>query len=518
MYHNMTHTLKFVLVLGMLCVLSLSQPAAAQEGGAGGEIIPGEVIVRFAPQSDEQVSLASVNALSADVDPISGLVNVAVTPGQEADVIAQLEAQGEVVYATFNYRVQAFETPDDPFIGSQWAFTDDDSFGIGLPAGWDIETGDGEIIIAVIDSGADLDHPDLVDNLMSGYNFLTDGATPPDDDNSHGSHVSGVAAARANNGIGIAGVSWNARIMPLKMLDNSGNGDTEDIARAIYYAVDNGAKIINMSLGSASSSAPCGWDDVEEAITYAAENGVLMFAASGNRGRRGVTCPAAYEQVIAVGASDTTGDRASLSNWGPNLDLIAPGVNIYSTMPGGSYSTKSGTSMATPHVAGAAALIWSFKPDLTAAEVETMLLDSATDLQYEGWDNFTGHGRLNVQKALASLALNLTPPSVVLGNAPVTLSVTTTDPDLAVVAWTAVISPSVGWATVITPTVESNSTAADTGAIVIEPNEPLQAADPTQTNLVVTGMLSTGTEVGPVMAIIIAAGDYETYLPVVIAE
>ena len=231
--------------------------------------------------------------------------------------------------------------------------------------------------------------------LPDGY--IPAGNANVTDDFGHGTHVAGIAAAATNNGIGIAGVSWGARVMPVKVLDQYGNGWYSDIADGIVYAADNGAKIINLSLGGAAAS-----QTLCQAAAYAQQKGALLVAATGNAGAA-VLYPAACDGVLAVAATDRSDQRASFSNYGPEVDLAAPGVDIYSTWPWlDGYFTKSGTSMAAPHVSGVAALVWSRWPEWDNIEVSRRIMETAVDVDVSGWDPYTGWGRLDAAAALAS--------------------------------------------------------------------------------------------------------------------
>ena len=222
------------------------------------------------------------------------------------------------------------------------------------------------------------------------------------DDNGHGTHVAGIAAAATNNGIGVAGVAWGAQIMPVKVLDEYGSGWLSDVAAGIVYASDQGAKIINVSLGGSTLS-----QTLCDAVAYASQTtGALVVAAAGNTGGA-VLYPAACDHVLAVAATDRADQRAYFSNLGPQVDLAAPGVDIYSTwyqsgLQASGYFTKSGTSMATPQVAGVAALVWSRWPTWTPDQVAQRLLDTALDLGEPGWDAYTGWGRLDAAAAVGA--------------------------------------------------------------------------------------------------------------------
>lgn len=222
-----------------------------------------------------------------------------------------------------------------------------------LPRTWKFSQGEG-VVIAVLDTGCDLDHPDLKENLLPGKNFCKRGA-PPEDDNGHGTHVTGTLVA-GNNDIGIVGVCPKAKVRPVKVLDSKGNGNLLNVAKGIRWAVRQGVDIISMSLG-----APMKVQQVRKAIQYAAHKGVPTFVAAGNAGKtKAVFYPANYPETIAIGAIDENFRRANFSNTGDNLDFMAPGVDIFSTVPDDWYATLSGTSMAQPFACGVAALVLSW--------------------------------------------------------------------------------------------------------------------------------------------------------------
>lgn len=224
-----------------------------------------------------------------------------------------------------------------------------------LPKTWGLTQGEG-VKIAVLDSGCDLDHPDLIDNLLPGKNFVNPNL-PPDDDHCHGTHVSGIIAAR-NNEIGVVGVAPQAKIIPVKVLDENGQGDFNHVSQGIRWAVDEaGADFLCMSLGS-----PKPLQQIRKAIQYAESKGVVTFVAAGNAGKtRAIFYPANYPETIGVGAIDQNFDRASFSCTGDDLDFLAPGVRIISTVPDNWYSFLSGTSMACPFVVACAALLLAYK-------------------------------------------------------------------------------------------------------------------------------------------------------------
>jgi subtilisin family serine protease len=265
---------------------------------------------------------------------------------------------------------------------------------IAADKAWQNNTGDPSIITAVVDTGVDLKHPDLQGQLVEGYNVI-DPKDLPQDDNGHGTHVAGIIGARTNNFEGIAGVDWRSKIMPVKAMAGDGTGTVVDIADGIVWAADNGANVINLSLGEYNDS-----DYLHDAIKYAYDKGVVLIAAMGNDGVSDPSYPAAYPEVIGVAANDETTETAEFSNYGEHTSVSAPGVAIPSTYPNRRYVALSGTSMASPHVAGVAALIRSVNPKLSPKEVRKILEQTADDLGDTGKDEYYGYGQINVQKAL----------------------------------------------------------------------------------------------------------------------
>lgn len=270
-----------------------------------------------------------------------------------------------------------------------------------LPAAWRYAKGEG-VKIAVIDTGCDLDHDDLVENLLPGKNFV-DPTKPPEDDNGHGTHVTGIICA-SDNDIGIVGVAPKAKVIPVKALDKKGGGDLRVVADAIRWSVDQGVDFITMSLGS-PNPVPA----IHKAIKYAVEKKVVIFCAAGNAGRtRTIFYPAAYKETIGIGAIDEKFDRAKFSCTGSDLDFLAPGVRILSTVPDNWYAVMSGTSMANPFVAGVCALLLSF---IRARKVNISLEDaedyrgilrnyttSTTNPEFAGQKFWEGFGIIDPRK------------------------------------------------------------------------------------------------------------------------
>lgn len=264
---------------------------------------------------------------------------------------------------------EIFVVPNDPSYSQLWGMQK-----IQMESAWDITTGSTSIIVAVVDTGADLSHPDLAGSLVAGYD-VAGGDTNPSDDNGHGTHVSGTIGGIGNNNVGVAGVNWNVKIMPVKVCNSGGSCPTSTVTQGIVWAADNGAKVINMSLGG-RAVCPSG-SQYDAATRYAVSKGVTVVVAAGNDSSDASGySPASCSGTITVGASTPSDARASFSNYGAAVDIAAPGSGIFSTYPGG-YKSLQGTSMASPHVAGAAALLLSVNPGLSPQQVQDCLVQNA---------------------------------------------------------------------------------------------------------------------------------------------
>jgi thermitase len=313
-----------------------------------------------------------------------------------SELIQYFNSRPDVIYAEPNYIYlqNQIDFPNDQLYREQYQWN--------LPviqteAGWDVTRGDEKIIIAVVDTGVDLNHPDLRNRLTKGYNVLEDNDYP-DDDNGHGTHVAGIIASETNNREGVAGMTWYNKIMPIKAMGAEGYGTTFDIARGIIWAVDNGADVINLSLGNYQPSS-----FMEEAVKYAYKRNAVIISAAGNDNSSQPSFPAAYPEVLGVSAVSYTGLRAPFSNYGDYIDVSAPGVQIPSTYFNQQYAALSGTSMASPHVAGLAGLILSANPELTNQEVMDIIKNTAYDLGAPGKDIDFGSGLIDVKKALQAV-------------------------------------------------------------------------------------------------------------------
>ncbi len=309
--------------------------------------------------------------------------------------VEDVQASNLARYIEPNTRYQTQLVPNDLYWVLQWG-----PVKIEADYAWNTTVGDPSVLVAVIDTGIDHDHPDIVANYIPlGYDWVNND-TDPMDDYGHGTHCAGIIAAELNNGIGIAGVA-QVSIMAEKGLDQYGWGDEDDLANAIIHAVDQGADILSNSWG--------GYDEsilIYDAVKYAYNSGVLVIAAAGNDASRNKLYPAAYDEVIAVTATDLLDDPAIFTNFGQWVEVAAPGVRIYSTYWDNAYTYSSGTSMSTPHVSGVAALIWSQFPNMTRDWVRAQLRYAADDLGDPSFDNYYGYGRINARKAVEQAPLD----------------------------------------------------------------------------------------------------------------
>ena len=325
--------------------------------------------------------------------PGIGVQVVTVPKGQAKAKAKAYSANARVAYAEPDFLAQALGSPDDPFLTNQWGLTK-----VGAPQAWEVTTGGSSIDIAILDTGVDVDHPDLANKIVDNRNFTTSNTT--DDIYGHGTHVAGIAAANTNNGIGVAGLGYSCSIINVKVLGDDGMGYWSWIAQGIIWAADNGAEVINLSLGDSSNSST-----VEDAINYAWYKGVVVICAAGNDGNSNPFYPAYYPNCIAVAATDASDMLSPWSNRGDWVDVGAPGDNILSTWKGNRYGSMSGTSMASPHVAGLAALVFTTVSDTNGDgklndEVRSRIEASCDDIGVSG----IGYGRINAARAMGDVA------------------------------------------------------------------------------------------------------------------
>ncbi|MEX2158557.1 MAG: S8 family serine peptidase [Dehalococcoidia bacterium] len=428
----------------------------AAAGAAGPEVAPGKVVVRF----KDGVSLnagfarssASGGAIST-VAPRSQLFVVDVPEGTTPEELAEaFRSDPLVAEAGVSHIMRAFAAPNDTNYSYQWHLHNTVG-GMHAEAAWDLAPNAGQgVVVAVLDTGVayeDYDDilvetfpqhfvqaPDLATTtFVSPWDFTNDDAHA-NDDNGHGSHVTGSITQDTNNSYGVAGVAYNSSIMPVKVLDLGGSGEDVDFVEAVYYAVDNGAQVISVSAGFAGTGTPDGNGiycteivGLNAALEYAYANGVVVVAAAGNEDGAPVACPAAYPTVISVAASRFDGQIAPYSNGGSQLDVTAPGGDPNVDQNGDTFSDgvvqetycydwltlllsgaydeycdvfMSGTSMATPHVSGLAALLFGEDPTLTPDEVRAYIESTARDRGAAGWDAVYGWGVIDAGAALAA--------------------------------------------------------------------------------------------------------------------
>ncbi|HEX3052428.1 MAG TPA: S8 family peptidase [Aggregatilineaceae bacterium] len=366
-----------------------------QAGAAGGD----EYILHYAPGTSISAVQAQVQSQNGTILEYFPALNAVLVQLPSASGVQRLRAASQVIYLEPNLLRQAATSPNDPGISKQWAL------GVmGVYAAWDVTPGEPDVIIAVLDTGIDLNHPDLDSHLLPGYDFVDDDNDPSPVSASeyHGTHVAGIANAETNNGVGVAGVAWNARTMPVRIIGPQG-ATSADIANGIVYATDNGAKVINLSLSG------LGWSKLErDAVNYAAARGVVVIAAAGNDNESVPNYPASYDHVLSVASTTQANIRASSSNYGTYLDLAAPGgtsdgttqEKIYSTLYDDQYGYLAGTSMAAPQVAGVAALVWSAGHATTRQQVIDAILCSTLDLGTAGRDDLYGWGLVQADDAV----------------------------------------------------------------------------------------------------------------------
>lgn len=329
----------------------------------------------------------------ADVDSYS----VRIPAGLSAEVVAEaLMRTGDYAYVSMDWLCSPADTlPNDPLLSQQWYHTPDR---INTPAAWDITQGQASTIVAICDSGVDIDHPDLAAALVPGYNSTenlaqVDGGSVNDALNGHGTNVAGAAAAIGNNATGVSGVGWNFSIMPIRVSNiASGSALLSEILEGARWASDNGAYSINCSFGGAEDP------ETRSSGGHIRNEGHLLVFAAGNDGLANQTND--WEQVTIVGASNQSDSWVNWSHTGIGIDCIAPGVNIRTTNRVGSYSFVTGTSFSAPITAGALALVHDANPDLSADEVEFILLNASDDKDVPGQDDRTGWGRINVGRAV----------------------------------------------------------------------------------------------------------------------
>ncbi|MBT2571240.1 S8 family serine peptidase [Planococcus sp. ISL-110] len=348
---------------------------------------PQQVIVKYKEGSQLGVTAAATinqsgNAKMAALDVPAGETTAA--------FMEELRARGDVEFVEPDYPIELAYTPNDPeFAGLQYHHQR-----IETSAAWKQTRGSAGVVVAVIDNGMDVLHAELAGQFVAPYDALKKkvGTISP---GFHGTHVAGLIAGSADNGIWGAGVAPRTKIMPIDVFDDGGLGYTSDLIHGIEYAVAANVDIINLSLGSYYYS-----EALNQSIQQAHKQGIVIVAAAGNDGTRNSHYPSSLANVISVGAVTSNDINSLFSNKGPTIDVTAPGTDIYSSLPNNLFGPLSGTSMAAPIVSGVAALIKADKPALSNKEIEKLIFSSADDLGKVGRDDVYGHGRVNARKAL----------------------------------------------------------------------------------------------------------------------
>ncbi|NTV53058.1 MAG: S8 family serine peptidase [Candidatus Firestonebacteria bacterium] len=424
----------FLFVMGG--VLGLTLAAAAQEPrevpmARSGTLTPAGWLVKYKTGSRLAQALSRQTGLA-----VLGIAHLAANSGTAwAAQRSVLQNNPDVLWAAPNYwrYAQAMEVvPNDPYYRpernqrryQQWHLPK-----LNANYAWSVTSGRNDLTVAVVDSGVDLNHPDLKNRLLPGVTLVhQDKYTPPAggmDDNGHGTHVAGLIGAETYNGVGVAGIVWAGKILPVKVLNQDGAGTDADIAAGIVWAADQGARVINLALGGPSDDGTPP-QALQDAVDYAYAHGCLVFAAAGNSGDNTRYYPAALAHVLGVGATDPWDRRASYSTWGPFVALSAPGgagaealtkdTGMLSTFwdansagtdtlggsEAGEYGIEVGTSMAAAVASGAALLVWSTDPGMTPDQVADRLRATALDIGAPGPDQQTGAGRIDVLAALGN--------------------------------------------------------------------------------------------------------------------
>ena len=382
--------------------------------------MPGEVVVKYHDPEDGPAAAAAdglevIAELGSDADEMPLLVS---TEGQAvATVLAELNADPAVDYAEPNYVVGLTDEPSQGELTNLPADTGATAVSVNDPrsaeqysldrmqvrSAWGLSPG-GASVVAVLDTGVQFDHPDLAGRLLTGHDFVNND-TNASDDNGHGTWVSGIIAANPNEAYGMAGISWNDRILPVKIMGREGTGDTSDLTSGIIWAANHGATVINMSVGGFPTS-----QYVQDAVNYAWNKGAVLIGAAGNNRREETFYPASFANVVSVSATQADDEFANWSSYGSKVDVSAPGATILTTNcytctygahdTWGSHTKISGTSFAAPNVSGVVALIRGRYPGEGPAQIVNRLLASVDDMGYPGWDNRYGLGRVNAASAV----------------------------------------------------------------------------------------------------------------------
>ncbi|MDH2885327.1 S8 family peptidase [Bacillus cytotoxicus] len=385
----MKRKIKFLLLtVSLVFGCFFFHPSSSNAAPSSNEYVPNQIIVKFKDNtslSKSQEFHKSVGAEVVSKDDVLGFEVVKFTKGTVKDKIKMYQNNPNVEYAEPNYYFYAFWTPNDPYFNNQYGLLK-----IQAPQAWGAQRSDPGVKIAIIDTGVQGNHPDLSSKVIYGYDYV-DNDGQSDDGNGHGTHCAGIAGAITNNNIGIAGVAPQSSLYAVRVLDNQGSGTLDAVAKGIRESADAGAKVISLSLGATN-----GGTALQQAVQYAWNKGAVIVAAAGNDGNTRPNYPAYYSEVIAVASTDQNDQKSYFSNYGSWVDVAAPGSSIYSTYKGSTYRSLSGTSMATPHVAGVAGLLAN--QGYTNVQIRQIMETTADKVPGTGtyWKN----GRVNANKAV----------------------------------------------------------------------------------------------------------------------
>jgi subtilisin family serine protease len=410
--HRSLHAAPLAAVLLGLLAATPGGPRTIQSALASAP--DGRLVVTWVSEAPATLGLDGVAAVHrSHANPHRSVV--VAKGGRAGDVAAALESDPRVVSVVPDAIASVADWPaDEPPDDTLYAGYQHDFPLIGMPAAWQLTTGSPSVVVAILDTGYEGSHPDLaaiptVDpyNARTGTKTVTDGY-------GHGTHVAGTIAGQTNNAIGVAGIAPGVTIMPVKVMDSNGHGYWSDFLEGVDWARIHGASVVNLSLGGTLTASQAA--AFQPTFDAAYEAGVLVVAAAGNNDRDEPFYPASFNHVVSVAATNNSDAKASFSNFGPAVDVAAPGVNIESTYIDATYRQMSGTSMATPHVVGLAALIRSYHPIYTVDEVETAMEITALDLGTPGRDDYFGNGRIQVDQAVAWIAPDMIAPTVALSS------------------------------------------------------------------------------------------------------
>lgn len=389
-----------ILPLGLLASNLFTKKAHSQVNG-----LKDRVVVKFRSFTTNADQDNTIRKFSTETTRKLRLQNtfvIEVPKGAASQFVQNFLNEKNVEYAEKDAVAKALEVPSDTYYSNQWGLPK-----ISAPSAWDTTHGDSGIEVGIVDTGIDSSHPDLAGKIDKAADCTVStncvSVSSSVDDNGHGSHVAGIAAANTNNSLGVAGVGYNTHLISAKVLDKTGSGYYSWVADGIVWAADNGAKVINLSLGGSSSSSV-----LQDAVNYAWNKGAVVVAAAGNSGSSAPSYPGYYSNVVSVAATDSNDQKASFSNYGSWVTVAAPGVNILSSYKGG-YSYLSGTSMATPFVTGLAGLLFGQHPAWTNLDVRNQIQSTADKIS--GTGTYWIYGRINTCTAVGCTSVSTPTPT-----------------------------------------------------------------------------------------------------------